>query len=164
MAIPERRFCNLAFESVDGKAPDTISGVAITYGDTAEMMFGKEIVEPGAFGDVSKLDLVLNMQHDRTRPLARTGGGGLTLDDTSERLEVKADLPDTNDGRDAKQLVERRILRGLSIEMLVTKSQTVDGVRRISAARLVGIGLVDKPAFPKSVLAAEKTERRRVWI
>ena len=112
MAIPERRFCNLAFESVDGKVPDTISGTAITYGDVAQMFFGKEVVEPGAFGDVSKLDLVLNMQHDRTRPLARTGGGGLTLSDDNERLRVEATLPDTNDGADAKKLVASRILRG----------------------------------------------------
>ncbi len=45
-------------------------------------------------------DVVLNRQHQRTAPLARTGGGGLALTDTPTELRLAATLADTQDGRD----------------------------------------------------------------
>ena len=58
----------------------------------------------------------LNFQHDRTRPIARTGGGGLELTDSRELLEMRVEVPETREGMDALELVKRSILRGLSVE------------------------------------------------
>ena len=62
------------------------------YGDTADIGGLPERFEPGAFGDVGAADVLLNRQHDRTEPLARTGGAGLVLMDTADSLTMRADL------------------------------------------------------------------------
>ena len=64
----------------------TLSGVAMRYGSIAKLPWGPERFAPAAFGDVKAADVILNFQHDRSRPLARTGGGGLLLTDTPEAL------------------------------------------------------------------------------
>ena len=110
----QRRFVEFRY---DGDR--TISGVAMRYGDVAELPWGdKERFEPGAFGNVGSSDVILNFQHDRKRPLARTGGSGLTLDDSSQELRLTAKLPDTREANDAIELVKQNIVRGFSVEFL----------------------------------------------
>ena len=56
----------------------TLTGRAVTYGDVARLPWGVvEIIEARAFGRVDAIDILLNVQHDRKRMIARTGGGGL---------------------------------------------------------------------------------------
>ncbi len=64
------RYVDLRF---DGER--TISGVALRYGDTATLPWGaKERFQAGAFGPIGNSDVILNVQHSRGRPIARTGG------------------------------------------------------------------------------------------
>ena len=129
----------------------TLIGTAISYGDIARLPFGSERFTPGAFGDLSKADAILNVQHDRAKPLARTQGGGLYLEDSSEALRIRAEIPDTRDGEDALKLVAKRVLRGLSLEFRATKESMDDGnVRVVEQAILLGVGLVDRPAYTGS--------------
>ena len=70
------------------------TGVAMPYGTVARIMGAfDESVEPGAFGDVAGLDVILNRMHLRSEPIARTGKGGLTLTDSSTELRLKAEIP-----------------------------------------------------------------------
>ena len=131
-----------------------LSGVGITYGEETRHRLGLERFEAGAFGDVSGLDVILNYQHDRDRPLARTGGGGLTLIDTKEVLEVKAELPATRAADDALELVRAKVLRGFSVEFRSITEERIDNVRSIQKAELSGMGLVDSPAYPGSKVEA----------
>lgn len=146
----ERRFIELRRE---GRA---LSGVAVTYGSVAEIFGFRERFNAGAFGDVGGLDVILNRQHDRRMPLARTGGGGLELRDTSTALEIAADLPQTRDADDTLALVESGILRGLSLEFLAKRESWDGDLRTIREARLVAIGVVDKPAYGDSAVAIAK--------
>ena len=134
-----------------------LSGTAIRYGDLATFPWGKEKVQAGAFSPIA--DVILNVQHDRARPLARTGGG-LTIKDDSERMAIRADLPDTREGDDSLVLVRQNVLRGLSIEFYSEAERTEADVRIIEKARLVGIGLVDTPAFPRSEVEARMRSTR----
>lgn len=134
----------------------TLEGVAVRYGDTATLPWGRERFEPGAFGDVAAADVILNVQHDRTRPIARTGGAGLALVDTSERLAMRADVPPTQDGDDALALVRAGVLRGLSIEFRPIAERIEAGVRVIERAVLSAIGIVDTPANPASEVEARR--------
>ena len=110
-----------------------------------------ELFRPGAFGNVGALDLILNWQHQRERPLARTGGGGLTLTDSDVALEMAAVLPDTREANDAVEMVKAGIMRGLSVEFHATRAKPCKATCAWSkSARLVGVGLVDVPAFPGS--------------
>ena len=145
----------------------TLTGVALAYGDVARTPFGEETIEAGAFGGVADLDVILNVQHDRRRPLARTGGGGLVLTDTAEFLTIAAELPATRESDDALELVRRGVLRGLSVEFIPRAERQDRQRRRITRAALAGVGLVDRPAYRQSTVAAraESTVRRRqLWL
>ena len=146
----EIRFAEL---NHDPAHPRRLRGVVVRYGEPS-LIDGRfyESVRAGAFGDVSKLDLVLNLQHERPRPLARTGGGGLTLRDTQEALTLEAILPTTQDANDALKLVRGNILRGLSVEMRRIQDSWTGDQRTIHSAMLGGVGLVDSPAYASSLV------------
>ena len=159
----EFRFCEVRREG------RTLSGQGIVYGDTARAGARAERFLAGAFGaDVGGLDVLLNVQHDRGRVLARTGGGGLTLTDTPAALEVVATLAETRESSDTLALVEAGVLRGLSLEFVATRESMVGPTRVIQSARLVGIAVVDKPAYSASKVAAraevEPPERWQEYI
>ena len=132
----ERRYLEIRFAEDTG----SVSGTAMVYGAVADLGPFKERVLPGAFRPIE--DVVLNFQHQRNRPLARTGGSGLVFKDDKERLEFTADITD----QEVRSLVTRRILRGASVEMIVKRDRMIDGVREISRANLIGLALVDRPA------------------
>ena len=156
----ETRFLELrAVPDADSRE---LSGVALRYGTIARLPFGRERFVAGAFGNLENADVVLNRQHDRRVPLARTGGGGLFLSDSAEALEVRADMPETREADDVLVLARQRILRGFSIEFapLQDRFVTVDGkiVMEIQRAKLVNIAVVDRPAYTNSVLKARWEE------
>ena len=138
------------FREIEGR---TVYGVAVDYSDTSLRPGGrKERFQPGAFGNVESLDTILHFQHERARPLARTGGGGLLLTDSPERLEVAATLPETRDGDDALLLAQKGILRGFSTEFHARRERFEGDTRIIESALLPGMGLVDTPAYRQSVI------------
>lgn len=151
----------------------SLAGVALRYGDEARLPWGVvERFDSGAFGDVSSADVILNEMHNRDRPLARTGGGGLTLLDDSTSLRIRAELPETAAANDVLALVRGRVYRGLSVEFHTLREAQADDVRIIQSARLSGVAVVDTPAYPASYVdsmrarfeARSSTRRRRVWL
>ena len=140
-----------------------LRGVAVSYSDTTTIPgIGRERFMPGVFGPVEELDVILNRQHVRNAPLARTGGGGLVLTDGPDALRFEATMPDTEAARDTLTLVRKKILRGASIEFASTRERMVSGVRSIQAARLTGIGVVDRSAYPQSAVEARGENLVRV--
>ena len=138
-----------------------LSGTVMKYGEVAEGDFGPEKVLPGAleFGDV-----ILNVQHKRDRPLARTPET-LQLTDTPEALTLSSELPETREATDTLELVRSGVLRGLSLEFRVTKQRREAGVRVIEKAILSAVGVVDTAAYAGAVVEArEKEENRRVHV
>ena len=136
----ERRACELR-ASEDGKA---IDGVVIPYGQNA--IIREEFTERFLPGSITFGDVIANVQHIRSKPLARTGGG-LTLTDSATELRAKIELPDTVDGRDVRELVRLGVLRGLSAEFRTVRDQWQGSERTIHEAQLVGLAVVDQPAY-----------------
>ena len=134
-------------------------GTAIRYGEIATLPFGHERFEPGAFAPLS--DVILNVQHDRGRPLARTSGGGLVLHDDAAELRIEAALPKTQEADDTLSLVKAGVLRGLSIEFHATEERMDGNVRVIEQARLSGVSVVDSGAYPGSTVEARRRGGRR---
>ena len=115
---------------------------------------------PGAFA--GRLgDVALDVQHDRRRIVARTGGGGLELRDTPAALYMTADLPETREASDALTLVRQRILRSLSVEFVSLRERYVTGVRVIEQAALPRLSVVDSGSYPGTGVEARRTEQRR---
>ena len=149
----EKRFCELRAEG------RTLSGEALVYGDRAVFPWGEETIQSGAFGDVG--DVILNRQHKRDIPLARTGGGGLELIDSPEALRISAELPDTPSANETLQLIRSKILRGLSIEFHATQERQDGDLRIIERAILVAVAVVDSGQYPKSLVSAREREERQ---
>lgn len=144
----EQRFSPLEYRADTGR----VEGVALRYGDTASIGGAfRERFEAGAFGEVGGLDIIARLQHERGRPIGRTGGGGLELADSAAELRASLTLPNTRDGADAAELLRTRILRGWSVEFRATREKVEAGTRIIEAAELRGLGLVDEPAYGDSL-------------
>ena len=84
----------------------------------------------------------------------------MVLNDSTSMLTLIAKPPDTQEVRDAKLLVQASVLQGLSIEFNAIEQRQENGLRVISRAELVGVGLVDKPAYPASTIEARRLENR----
>ncbi len=155
----ERRYAEL--QQAGGRR---LEGIAVRYGDTASLPWGvRERIEPGAFAPLG--DIVLNVQHDRGRPLARTGGGGLVLEDGADALTLAAELPETREADDTLALVRNGVLRGLSVEFRALEERLDSGIRVIERARLAAVGVVDSPAYPQSEVEARRRRGpRRTWV
>lgn len=142
-----------------------LAGTVIRYGDVAVVktrgVVIREAIEPGCFGPVSQMDVTAVLQHERSKPLARSDAG-LTLEDSPTRMRADIELGDDTDSRDAYSKYKRRILRGLSAEFLPIRSVVKDGVLRRQQAKLVRIGVVDRPAYADSVLEARAEEYLRL--
>ena len=148
----ESRYCEIR---ASGR---TLEGDAVLYGDEAVFPWGRERIESGAFLPLG--DVILNRQHNRDIPLARTGGGGLALHDTATALTIRAELPDTPSANETLALVRGKILRGLSVEFFATAERQAGDMRIIEKAQLVGVGVVDDPQYPKSLVSARAKELR----
>ena len=154
----EFRYCEVRREG------RVLSGAGIVYGDVARIGSRAERFLPGALGaDVGALDVILNTAHDRGRPLARTGGGGLTLTDTAESLTLRAELPETREATDTLALVEAGVLRGISLEFQAISERMEGPTRVLVRAKLLGLAIVDRPAYPASTVEARaQAEAERV--
>ena len=149
--MAERRYSELTYEArADG--PGVVRGNIVTYGDVAQLPWGREKFTVGAFAGVESSDsITANVQHDRGRLLAATGGGGLVVTDTPRALRAELSLPDTLEGRDTATLLRRRVLRGISAEFHAREERQERGMRVISLATLSGLAIVDKGAYPLSI-------------
>ena len=137
----------------DGRA---LEGTAIRYGDIARLGSVRERFEPRSVTPAAD-GVILNVQHDRNRPLARTGErGGLELLDSSDALRLRAALPNTREADDTLELVRRGVLRGLSVEFDIIRERWDGMLRIVERALLSGIGVVDRPAYPQSAVHARR--------
>ena len=140
-----------------------LSGVVMPYGEIAVATFGPERFEPGAFGEGRASDVKLNLQHQRSVLLTRTGAG-LELIDGPDALRMVATLPDVTAARDAVGLVKAGVLRGLSVEFSALRERLQDGVRVIERALLSAIGVVDDGAFPGATVEARRRGGGRIGL
>ena len=130
-------------------ASGIVTGTVMKYGDVAHV--GRTYHERFMPGSIEYDDVVLNLLHDRQQPVARLGAG-LDLQETSKSLEARIEIPQTTFGRRARELINAKIIRGLSAEFIPKVESFEGGMRVIKRAELHGIGLVDRPAYPASTL------------
>ena len=161
--MPNTEFRFAELQTPDGpSAGRMLMGICMRYGSIGQGPNGMpEVFTPGAFGDVSNLDISLNFMHQREKPLARTGGGGLTLSDSGSMLSMAATLPRTTEANDALELVRTKVMRGLSVEFFPRQDRMENGTRIIAKAQLVGIGVVDTGAAHHTTLEARRQQHEQ---
>ncbi|MFA7308253.1 MAG: HK97 family phage prohead protease [Hyphomicrobium sp.] len=165
----ERRSLTLPVErraAADG-GKVTVGGYAAVFGEAADIGgYFREIISRGAFSASLKGgDVRAYFEHDRGRVLGRSSAKTLRVDEDSKGLAVEIDLPDTTDGRDARELIERGDISGMSIGMIVRKQEwdetTDPPTRTITDAELIEVSIVSEPAYEGTTIAMRSLEAAR---
>ena len=138
------------------QGPGRLVGRILTYGERA--LDRAELFEAGALTWPTD-GVVLNRQHARGAPIMRVVP---TL--VGDELRIDQALPDTTAGRDAAVEIRSGLMRGLSVSFMAGSQSFTGGVRRITAAVLTAVGLVDSPSYDAPVEVRWRQERRRLWL
>ena len=149
----------------DDNGVGLVSGPVVNYGDVARTRRGPELVHPGAFLGTTDPALPANLQHRQqvAERIATVGDGLLTFRDTPTALYADLRLPDTPIGRAAATGVQTGEFRGWSGEFVPLIEQAENGVNAVYRALLVGLGLVDVPAYPGSMVVMRRGGFGRMW-
>lgn len=132
-------------------------GTVIRYGAPGEG--GMERFQAGAFasqlGQEPGLgtDVMLNVQHQRARPLARFPGN-MVLTDSADALTMEARLLETRDADDVLAMVRAGVLVGLSVGFVALSERWENDVRIVERATLDHVAVVDRPSYPDSMVDA----------
>ena len=129
----------------------TLAGLALPYGTETRIGAGRERFMPGAASSTG--EAVLNLHHRADRPLAREPGT-LSFESRDDGLHVVAELPATREADDALELVRAGVLTGLSVEFRAVRERQLGGVRVIEAARVSGLAVVARAAYPTTTIEA----------
>lgn len=140
-----------------GEKPLVIEGTAIVFNQPAEMGGYTERIAPGALDGVDLDGITLLVNHDGTGiPLARSPKT-LALEVTAQGLEMRAELPDTEQGRAVYEAVKRSDLSQMSFAFDIAK-QTFDEQKRECTiekiAAVYEISVVNRAAYPQTNVQA----------
>tara|TARA_R100001594_G_scaffold79142_2_gene113787 strand:+ start:208 stop:762 length:555 start_codon:yes stop_codon:yes gene_type:complete len=162
--------------SVD-RGGGVLEGYAIRYNSESRPIATRggsfvETIAPGAFDRslASSDNISLHWNHRADDlPLATTRGGSLSLTSDSIGLRFRAELAETNLGRDVHRLLASGDLDGsMSFGFYVNKdgdTWTKDrSSRRITSGRIQEISVVDRGAYKAAVSSLTTTPRRRAAL
>lgn len=142
--------------------PLTLEGVAVVFNQPAQVGGMTETISPDALRGVDLSDIVLITNHnDADLPLARSPKT-LTLTVTERGLEMRAELPDTEQGRAVYEAVKRGDLSQMSFAFDIgdsafdeaTQTRTITAIRRIYE-----ISIVSFAAYKATTVSARAEER-----
>jgi len=148
---------------------NTFSGYAALFNSPSEPLPFTEVIEPGAFKKslASRNDIKMLWNHDSGSVLASTRSGTLSLVEDERGLRVTATLPETNLGRDVRELVSKGIVDAMSFGFSVVRDTWSNdgGTRTLKAVRLHEVSVVAWPAYAAtggtvSVRALDKVAQR----
>ena len=137
----------------------TIRGLVVPFNVSGNTSAGPVRFEFGAFGDIDPSQIVLNMEHDRTRPLGRGIGDSLEVSPAGISMAFK--IAPTGAGNDALVEASEGLRPAFSIEANVGEYTIEKGVMVVSAAKLEAVAHVTNPAFKDATIssvAATETE------
>ena len=153
----------------DGEKALILSGRPVVYESPTEIhdIGGSyiEIIKRGALDGADIGDVRLLVGHDASRiPLARTPRT-MSLEVDADGLTFRAQLPDTEAGREAYQAVERGDIRGFSFAFTVpddgdeydpkTNTRTIKRIAKIYECTLTAF-----PAYESTTVSAESRDSR----
>lgn len=125
----------------------TLSGLLLPFGETGRTNLGQLTASADSQLTVPTVAPVLNVEHDRRRPIGHLA----QLEPTPQGLRASFAVAETRDGDDALAEVAAGLRAALSIEIepIVTRAG------RIVSGTIAGAALVARGAFPSALLAAD---------
>lgn len=130
-------------------AARTLTYRLLPFGEPGRTNLGTVTVAAGAVTIPDPSAVVLNVEHEPTRPVGRA----TSLVETPTALEATFAVADTTAGRDLVAEAAAGLRTGVSVEL----SDVVIRDGRLVAGRLTGAGAVVAPAFPSALLVASDT-------
>jgi phage head maturation protease len=120
----------------------TITGRIVAFEEPANASTGKVVF---AKGSIQPKDVLLNLEHDRTRRIAKPLSIALSKDQMSINATFK--VANTTAGNDALIEASEGLRDGFSIELAVDDYiNEKNGTMRVLAGELTGVALVSEPA------------------
>lgn len=123
----------------------TIKGLIVPFSKIGQTSAGPMRFEFGAFGDIDASQIVLNTEHDRTRPLGRGIAGSEEISPAGVSMAFK--IAPTNAGNDALVEASEGLRPAFSIEANVKNFVIEKGVMLVSSAILNAVAHVTNPAY-----------------
>lgn len=153
--------------TVEGELPKTLVGYASVFDTPYEIEGMVETIDRRAFDRTlrEQPDVYALLGHDPNRVIARTLNGSLRLLSDDRGLRVEIDPIDTQDGRDARQLVATGTVNAMSFGFIVAEDtiEVRDGRphRNITDLHLHEVSIVTWPANPAASVSAQAQQRAR---
>lgn len=137
----------------------TLEGYAALYDEETVVEGQRERIERGAFAGRLEDDVRLLLNHDNNTPFARTKNGTLKLTTDENGLYYKADIIDTQAGRDLYAMVKRGDITQSSFAFSISERSFDDGVMVIEkVGQLYDVSPVTYPAYEATTVVARKKE------
>ena len=137
--------------------PLVIEGTAVVFGKPADMGGYTEYIARNALDGVDLDNITLLVNHDGTGiPLARSPKT-LTLTVTDTGLEMRAELPDTEQGRSVYEAVKRGDLSQMSFAFDVAQHTFDEQKRECTITKIAAvyeISIVNRAAYPQTNVQA----------
>jgi HK97 family phage prohead protease len=147
-------------------SPGVLVGYAAMYGRPSVNLGGfVETLATGAFRSTlarikaGEHDLFLLTEHTQQNVLARVSAGNLSVEEDSVGLKFTVTLPDTQLGRDVRELVQLGVLRGMSFSFSpIRDSWPEAGKRIVHDLTAFEISIVSSPAYPSTSVVASRSK------
>ena len=152
-----------------------LTGYAAVFNSLSEDLGGfRERIMPGAFtrAIAETQDVVLVPDHSReaAKVLGRLRSGTLSLTEDARGLKVRAELPDTQTGRDIREVLRRGDVSGMSFAFSLPSSKAEKWersgdivVRTILDVNLFDVSIVLDPAYKATAITVSARSRARAF-
>jgi phage head maturation protease len=130
----------------------TIKGLVVPFSKVGNTSAGPVRFQFGAFGDIDESQIVLNMEHDRTRPLGRGIAGSQEI--TPAGISMAFKIAPTGAGNDALVEASEGLRPAFSIEAKVNEYTIEKGVMVVASANLEAVAHVTSPAFKDATISS----------
>jgi HK97 family phage major capsid protein len=138
----------------------TLRGLIVPFGAVGNTSAGAVEFHPEAFGAIKAEEVILNMEHERTRPLGRGVAGSEKI--TPAGIEMAFKIAPTTAGTDALIEAQEGLRPAFSIEASADEYTIEKGVMKVSRATLTGVAHVTNPAFKAAqILEVAATEEEQ---
>ena len=139
----------------------TVVGYAAVFNSVTDLGPFKERIAPGAFADVLDNDVRFLVNHDGV-PLARTTNGTMQLKEDETGLHYRAQLSDTQAGRDLYTMIKRGDISQSSFAFTIARESVDDENVRVieKVASLIDTSAVTYPAYKDAQVFARSEEKK----
>lgn len=120
-----------------------VAGQILPFGKPGNTSAGPVVFAANALGDLADKEIILNLEHDQSRPV----GKSIELSMTPGGVYAKFKVAETTAGNDLLIEAAEGLRTGFSIEATVQKHTIKAGVMHVTAAELTACAAVTRPAY-----------------